>query len=126
MPPSVIPVFFAISLQSQHNDCVAAPPVGTNAPLQEELCLLFFPDFIECNVFVVNVFFSSPGDQSDHQEGAADRGPGHGRRAAGLRGHRRAQARLPGEQSDTRRPCQLLHARLPCLALKKTKNKKKH
>lgn len=51
------------------------------------------------------------GHQLNQQKGAADDGPGHGRRAAGVRNHGRAEARLPGEQAPTRQLRQHLHTR---------------
>lgn len=58
------------------------------------------------------VMFGSPsGHQPDHKEGAADHGPRHRRWTAGLWDHRRAEARLPGEQAEAWQPHHHLHTR---------------
>lgn len=97
--------------------------VMLDALICESMCLCFCCDFCSreaetetpTNEFLMSCENMSvwclSGHQPDHQEGAADHGPRHRWWTAGLWNHSRAEARLPGEQAETREPHHYLHTR---------------
>lgn len=64
--------------------------------------------WLRCRLICVQC---TSGHQPDHQEGAADHGPGHRRWTAGLWNHHSAKTWLPGEQAETWQPHHQLYTR---------------